>query len=146
MLRIVGRTLLVLWIAGLVSGGLYLLAQTDTGRAWLGGTPNRMENNRGFNSGLERAQLEPTTRPSENLGRGRGEQANRMPGNLPPRDANVMPPGGMRERGGHEQISWTRGIAGVTRNLGVMAGLTLGVVALQQTYGWVMRRKRARVM
>jgi hypothetical protein len=36
MLKIIARTILVLIVAGLVSGGLYVIAKSNTGRAWLG--------------------------------------------------------------------------------------------------------------
>ncbi|MEW5721242.1 MAG: hypothetical protein AB1817_21630 [Chloroflexota bacterium] len=137
MFRIVARTIIILAVAGVICGGLYLLAQGDTGRALLGGNMRSPENRERPEQGFDAAR--------GNTNRARPEPGFRgAPGNLAGQNPGVFPSPDMRERGGHGSVEWTRGLTGLTRNLGMIALLTLGVAVVQQSFAWVSRQRHAK--
>ncbi len=137
MFRIVVRIIIILVVAGVICGGLALLAQGDTGRALLGGNMGLPETRERPEQGFDAARGDTNRSRPEPGFRG-------APGNRDGQNAGTFPSPDMRERGGHGSVEWTRGIAGLTRNLGMIALLTLGVAVAQQSFAWVSRRRRAK--
>jgi len=137
MLQITVRTIVILAVAGVICGGLCLLAQSDAGRAWLVGNTGSFENRGRPEQGFDAARGDANRARPEPGFRG-------APNNLDGQYTGDFPPPDMRGRGGRDGVEWTRGIVGLTRNLGMIALLTLGVAVVQQSFTWVSRRRRVK--
>lgn len=132
MLRWIWRTLIILLVAGSVSGGVYALWLSGAGASLLGTNNARfggehLEGQRrgaGSNNALP-GQFQPGTRPQGQRG------------------------GGEFGRGGGDfgrGISLTRGMAGVVRNLVIIGVITIVIVAIQFVITRLRRGKRSPVV
>ncbi|MBI5301514.1 MAG: hypothetical protein HY868_05205 [Chloroflexi bacterium] len=125
MLRILGRTLAVLLLAGIIAGGLYLLNASGAGNALIGSDGMRPEGG-----------APPSTISTDATGTASSNGAIASRPSPPTRGEGEMP-------GSPDAMDWSRGVASVARNLGIVALFTVVVVALQQSLAWRARRKRS---
>lgn len=123
MLKFTGRFVMVLLAACLTALALYAVVQTNTDALGLNGFPGEGER-RQFSGGQNGAANEAAAEgamPPSGFGEGRGE--------------------GRGEHGG--EAGSILGLAGVLKNLIVIAIMTLAVSAIQKVYATFFKRRRA---
>jgi hypothetical protein len=145
MLRWMGRALVILFVTGLVSGGVYWLGQTDAGRAMLRvsgdmeGGPRGMERGGsqtgdGSGEGAAVGRNGSGQRPS-GAGLGPGGRGQRPEGASAAGVEGGRPEGGRGERGGPGGI----GLAGILKNVITIAVFTVVIALAQTMWGLVSR-------
>lgn len=123
MFKIIGRTLVILLVSGLIAGGIYLIVQHDPAVLGLGnrqaGFEGRLRNNSGsINIGATTLQAFAGT----------GGQPTRFRG---------------RERDFEGGVSISRGLLGITGNLILFSAITLLVLAFQKVFTLASRKRVA---
>jgi hypothetical protein len=126
MLKIFGRILIILFISGLIAGGIYLIVQHDPTALGTGDRQAGFEGRLGNHS----------------------EQSESESQLLPKSDTWSTRPAHFRDgEQGHDfdgEISVGRGLAGITRNLIVFSLITLLVAGLQQLFSRINRKRPVR--
>lgn len=154
MLRVLGRTILILLAAGLVAGGLYLAVDRLGANALGALGPGRElgmhgEGNRPPPSGSDPAQGGPAARaPGGRRGGAAlaGQNPNGADASTVPADTTGLrperPAGVGREGRSVEAGAWQRALSDLLRDVAMVAGITLVIVPTRWVIRWVSRKRR----